>query len=493
MRQAVTDHHRLISTQTPPGFNIDLLRVDPEQLRAIGDRSLQQITVRHWELNARATESMKHHLTVGTALGHNPRDVTARNMVDAVQGDFEGGLARAQVIARTEQLDAYRAAGKASDDAMADILDHWVWHAELGARTCASCLAMHGTEHPLEEEGPIDHHQGRCTRLPVTKTWEQLGFKGITEPDPHLTPKAGDGERWLESQSETTQKRILGPKRYDAWKDGRYPSSDWTVRKTHWSEAPDGTPRQDWRDSLHVGPVREGDRPHLSEPVTPQPSRLDLDRDLLADEDAMRTLTDDQLDELAMRQVAAGDFQAAERVQEIMDSQAARREIADIDLSDDDYMFSPDAFEWYERARPAVQSELLQAMDRKFPGMSEEWSWAQMAHQEGKAASTVKREANAIPSTRQIRADYDDYLDREMITLEEATNGQTLKPEWRGRISPRSLYSMNWATARSRASEETLQYWQDHGGRMTFEAFKEQATGHSGAATERRLKNGLDW
>lgn len=660
--QATTDQLRLVGTQLPSSFDLSLIRTDSRQMAAIGRRSLQQITVRHHYLNARATEAMKHHLTVGVSLGQNPRDVTAKKMVDAVQGEFEGGLARAQVIARTEQLDAYRAAAKASDRAMSDILDCWIWHAELGSRTCfpagtmvttdhdcvpieqletgdvvlthtgkfrkitetmsrpytgrmvtittpvgqvtstgdhpflverqgklnwvearevragdrifsdrksvsdgphhpigerpvelgvgdpkdrvaarlhepvlagipslgvpvpvgavdfnddravkqekvdrvvprsdrglllegdaqlsktesdvplrlglsrvpaialgraetaaasrtrldpefltarqthvrmsrpsallgamrqsslsaveelpaclawlnrraslaailaplgrdagvgselgaavnalrvsaaalisrpasagaifagplhrhgerlsawahrlhargsdsasptmrmlllmlriagrravpaiplsdlrwggiesgvtdfasafhgymvssvtdhyqsltvhnvevdqdhsyvadgvvvhncPSCLAQHGTRHPMDEDGPIDHHQGRCTRLPVTKTWSELGFEGITEPDPHLTPQAGDGVRWLQSQPAATQEKILGPKRYDAWRDGRYPPEDWSVRKTHWSEGPDGKPRQDWRDSMHVGPVRK--------------------------------------------------------------------------------------------------------------------------------------------------------------------------------------------------------------------------------------------
>lgn len=257
IQQATVDQVRLVGTQLPRAFNMSLVHTDARQMAAIGRRSLQQITVRHYYLNARATEAMKHHLTVGVSLGHNPRDVVAQDMVDAVKGEFEGGLERAQVIARTEQLDAYRAAAKASDQSMSEVLDHWVWHAELGGRTCVSCLAMHGTEHPLDEDGPIDHHQGLCTRLPVTKTWAQLGFKGITEPDPQLTPKPGDGVDWLRSQSAETQQKIMGPKRYHAWHDGDYPPADWSVRKTHWSTGPDGKPRQDWRDSMHVGPVRE--------------------------------------------------------------------------------------------------------------------------------------------------------------------------------------------------------------------------------------------
>ena len=176
-------------------------------------------------------------------------------MVRAVQGNFEGGLARALVIARTEQLDAYRAAAQAHHAANRDILQGWQWYAELDHRTCASCISHHGETHPLDEPGPLDHHQGRCTRLPLTKTWNQLGFDDIDEPDSAVNE--GDGYAWFQSQPETTQRDILGPKRFQAWTDGRYPPDDWTTLKRHWSPDKHGVMRQDWRDSWHVGPVHD--------------------------------------------------------------------------------------------------------------------------------------------------------------------------------------------------------------------------------------------
>ena len=165
IEQAASDQDALIATQLPPGHTVNLASVDASQIDAITRRTLQQITVRHWYLNAAATDAMKHALTVGVTLGRNPKQVAAR-MVRAVQGNFEGGLARALVIARTEQLDAYRAAAQAHHAANRDILQGWQWYAELDHRTCASCISHHGETHPLDEPGPLDHHQGRCTRLP---------------------------------------------------------------------------------------------------------------------------------------------------------------------------------------------------------------------------------------------------------------------------------------------------------------------------------------
>lgn len=251
--RAASDQQALIATQLPPGFTVNLLRHDTGQLDAIVKRTLHQITVRHYHLNARATESMKQALVNAVAIGDNPV-TAAEHMVRAVQGEFEGGLARATVIARTEQLDAYRSAAQLEQNSHADVMAGWTWCASLSPRTCPSCLSMHGTVHDADEPGPIDHHQGRCARVPVTKTWEQLGFHGIPEPPGALKP--GDGIRWLEQQPGDVQSKIMGPKRLDAWKSGDYPPEDWSVRISHTSRDEHGRPRQDWRDSIHVGPVR---------------------------------------------------------------------------------------------------------------------------------------------------------------------------------------------------------------------------------------------
>ena len=106
---------------------------------------------------------------------------------------------------------------------------------------CRSCLAMHGTMHPLDEPGPLDHHQGRCSRVPVTKTWKELG---IDAPEPGGAVKPGDGEKWLNSQPESVQREILGNRGYDAWKRGDWPSSDWAVRRES----------SGWRDSYGPAP-----------------------------------------------------------------------------------------------------------------------------------------------------------------------------------------------------------------------------------------------
>src|SRR3546814_11471968 len=63
-----------------------------------------------------------------------------------------------------------------------------IWVAQLDRRTCPSCWSQHGSKHALDEPGPLDHQQGRCARLPVTRSWRDLGFD-IDDP-PSVVPDA---------------------------------------------------------------------------------------------------------------------------------------------------------------------------------------------------------------------------------------------------------------------------------------------------------------
>lgn len=215
-------------------------RVDPRQIDAIVTRSTEQITKLSFPLSDEATAVMKRELVRGLAGGKNPRDVAAK-MFKRTEGLFNGGLSRALTIARTEMLDAHRAAGQVADDENADILDGWIWTASLTARTCPACWGMHGTLFPLTQAGPEGHQNCRCARVPKTKSWADLGFEGMDEPE-SLMP---DAATVFDGLPAGTQRDILGPKRYDAWEAGDYPIDTWATKRTN----------GDWRDSWAVSPV----------------------------------------------------------------------------------------------------------------------------------------------------------------------------------------------------------------------------------------------
>lgn len=222
---------------TAPGWTM----VNDSTLDAIVLRTTEVIHKELWPLSADAVKAMKANLVKGIAVGDHPDRVAARMVRQAEKG-FNGGLTRALVITRTEMLDAHRAGGKASDLANRSVVATWQWMANLDAATCPSCLAQHGQEFPIEEDGPLDHQCGRCVRLPKTKSWKDLGFD-IEEPE-DLLPNS---EEWFNSLTPDTQRRIMGPTRLELLQNGDISWGDLAQRKST-----DG-----WRDSYHVTPVRD--------------------------------------------------------------------------------------------------------------------------------------------------------------------------------------------------------------------------------------------
>lgn len=220
-------------------------RITPTALDIIVRRAGEQVTALTRPLSAEATEAMRRALIRGVAIGDNPNAV-ARDMVRRVEGAFTGGLGRATVIARTEQLDAYRATSRYAHSANSDVLAGWTWHSSLDRRTCSSCWAMHGTVHPVEQAGPWDHQQGRCTRLPKLKSWSELGIN-LREPA-DLTPNA---RARFDALPEQRQLEILGPARLALLRAGDIEWTDLATRRDTPGWRPSYVPTS-LRDLQHI-------------------------------------------------------------------------------------------------------------------------------------------------------------------------------------------------------------------------------------------------
>lgn len=168
-------------------------------------------------------EQARDALLRGIALGKGPAWM-ARQVAPALDMPRH----RAVTIMRTETQRVYREAARETYDANADVLEGWVWTATLTSRTCAACIAMHGTIHPVTEH--LDGHpRCRCAMVPRTKSWADLGM------DPSLDdrrPQVESGTDWLEAQPIRTQKAILGQGKWAQWKGGQITLDD-VVARTH--------------------------------------------------------------------------------------------------------------------------------------------------------------------------------------------------------------------------------------------------------------------
>ncbi len=212
-------------------------KVIPAALEAIALRARQQITVTTWPLSAEATEAVRRSLIRGVATGAHPTDA-ARDMLARVEGDFNGGLNRALNVARTEMLDAYREASAHVHQANEDVMDGWTWIATLDVRTCPGCWGMHGTHHPLTQQGPWDHQSGRCARMPKLKSWIELGIDLPEDED--LTPNA---QARFDDLPEEQRRAIVGPGRLAMLNAGQITLADLPVRKDNPGWRPSYVPR----------------------------------------------------------------------------------------------------------------------------------------------------------------------------------------------------------------------------------------------------------
>lgn len=195
---------------------------------------------------AEAAANVRSTLQTAIVSGTGPLTVARE-----VARDLDIPLWRAQVISRTEMLGAYRDAASATYRANADVLDGWIWLAELSAQTCAACLAMHGTVHSLDED-LNSHPNCRCIQMPKTRSFADiLAAAGIDTSGldiPEASTSVQSGADWLADQPAATQQSVLGSKAaYAAYSAGDVGLSDFLGH----------TSDPEWGPSIYAKSARE--------------------------------------------------------------------------------------------------------------------------------------------------------------------------------------------------------------------------------------------
>lgn len=147
-----------------------------------------------------AATAVRLGLFNGLAAGQNPRVVAAQLSQDVTDLTYR----RAETIARTEMLRAYRSAALQTYQANSDVVQGWTWLAGMTLNTCGFCWSMNGSQHTLDET--LDSHaQCACQMLPNTSSWsdlfgdlgmddlETLDEEGGLPPEPVIEPRQPPG------------------------------------------------------------------------------------------------------------------------------------------------------------------------------------------------------------------------------------------------------------------------------------------------------------
>lgn len=165
----------------------------------LGDGSPLASVLQARAISEGMVNGLAQQLLLGVGRGWNPRK-TARAMRDALAG----GLQKALTIARTEQMRVYREMNRQQMKA-SGVVSGYMRLATRDDRVCPACLAMDGEVYELDEV-MREHPQGRCAQVPVV-----IGVGA---------PEWQKGPDWFREQPESTQRSILGNKRFELWRSG---------------------------------------------------------------------------------------------------------------------------------------------------------------------------------------------------------------------------------------------------------------------------------
>ena len=158
------------------------------------------------------------HFLDGIGQGMRADRITAQ-IKSNLQNGLGSGLTSVLTTLRTAQIKSYQLANHATYMANNNVVKGWIWHAELGT-ACLSCTAMHGTVHELEES-INGHHNCRCAPVPQAISYEDLGLD-----IPETIAPTESGEDWFNRQPEATQRDMMGPGMFEAFKAGKFDFRD---------------------------------------------------------------------------------------------------------------------------------------------------------------------------------------------------------------------------------------------------------------------------
>lgn len=241
-RDAAAAQAAMITAQLPPGVTLapGVAALTDDQITEIGRRAAANAAATLADMPGQVADAIRGEII----RGHPDADLrrALRHVLDAAGQHSNAAFARALLVARTEIMDAHRAAAQAAQDTAADLLDGWMWVSRLDTDVCPSCWSLHGTTYPLSEPGPLDHPAGRCRRVPVVRPWTDLGLTGTQPPD-----TAPTAEQVFRALPRADQRRIMGPGRLHLLDTGQVSWADLARRRDN----------PGWRPSWSVVPLKD--------------------------------------------------------------------------------------------------------------------------------------------------------------------------------------------------------------------------------------------
>ena len=202
---------------------------------------LQGRLLRTWtrSLEASLLSGVRDELVQGILRGE-PTEVVARRLEGLARQRGRGGVYGKQrqemrALARTAFAHVSNQARELLWEENSELIERIQWTATLDSRTCPICGELDGqTFPPGDGVRPPEHHQCRCTAVPVLKSWKSLGFK--VKDLPPSTRSSMNGQvpeslkfpQWLKGQPNAVHDEVLGAARAKLWRSGRVQFREFT-------------------------------------------------------------------------------------------------------------------------------------------------------------------------------------------------------------------------------------------------------------------------
>jgi len=147
-------------------------------------------------------------------------------------GIMEGPRRRVEAIVRTSTQHMAAVAREQVYERNTDVIKAVQWVATLDSRTCEICGARDGkTWANGEGPRPPEHFNCRCTTVPVTKSWREMGIDRDELPAGTRASMNGQVsssltfDAWLRTQSRETVREVLGVKKAEMFLADKLPLS----------------------------------------------------------------------------------------------------------------------------------------------------------------------------------------------------------------------------------------------------------------------------
>jgi SPP1 gp7 family putative phage head morphogenesis protein len=210
---------------------------------AVTARPFQGALLRDWlsGMEQNAIRRVKESIVMGVVQGESIQDIVKRIRGTRAQNYRDGVMATsrrgAEAMVRTAVSHTTSAARDILYEENKDLIAKEQWLSTLDTRTCPQCQGLDGKTFEVGK-GPKSpaHLSCRCLRIPVLKSWREMGFD-IDELEPG-TRASMNGQvsaslnynDWLKKQPASIQDEALGPTRGALFRRGGMTVDSFTNR-----------------------------------------------------------------------------------------------------------------------------------------------------------------------------------------------------------------------------------------------------------------------